>query len=248
MTRHRRYTILAVVAIAALLGLGACGDDDDGASTDTSTTTTTTAPSSTSTTEATTTTAAGGVTDEEAATIVWPDPAGDTTYDEPLAAAQGFAEELVGFGSDVVYSDFRQGDNRSGEIEIRPASNGPATTVLVRQMSDDHWYVLGAVSTEIDLTEPTASSAIDAPLHVAGTGRGFEGQLQVAVYERGSTTALGTGMVTAGSAGDMAAFEGDIEWSNPGGGWGSVVVTSTSGRDGGVWTAVAVPVGFIGGD
>lgn len=244
--------VLAIVLIVVLAG----DDDDEDVTTDSTTTTeqptsTTEEETTTSTTEATTTTTSttepGGLPDAEAANVVWPDPEGDLRYDEPMAAVEGFAEDLLGF-VDPMYSEFMAGDSRSGEVEVRRFADGPATTVAVRQMSDDAWYVLFAATSEVELSEPTAQTAIDTPLQVAGRSRSFEGQVRIAVYERGSTEPLGEGFVTGGSGEALEPFSGEIDWDNPGGGWGVVVASTEGGPDGTVLVATAIPVGFIGGD
>lgn len=248
--------VLAAVLAVVLIVVLASDDDEDVTTDDTTTTTTeqttpTTEDTTTSTTEETTAPASptepAGLPDAEAANVVWPDPAGDVGYDEPMAAVEGFAEELAGF-VDPAYSEFMQGDARSGEAEVRAQPEGPATTVAVRQMSDDAWYVLFAASSEVELTEPTAQTAIDTPLQVAGQARAFEGQVHIAVFERGSTEPLGEGFVTGGSGEALEPFTGEIDWDNPGGGWGVVVASTEGGPDGTTWAATAVPVGFIGGD
>lgn len=246
-----------IVLIVGIVALVLDDDDDDGeVVSDTTTTTaddedtTTTSESTTSTTAQSTSSTAETPTripDAEAVNVVWPAPDGDVRYEEAEAAVQSFAEDLVGFESPLLGA-YQAGDSRSGEIEVRAADDGPVTTVFVRQMSDDHWYVLGAATEGIELQEPIAGTAIDDPLLVSGRGRGFEGVLRVAVHDRTSGDVLGDGAVAAGSGPDLAAFDGEIAWDNPGGGWGVVVVSGASGEDGSVWDAVAVPVGFIGGD
>lgn len=248
--------LAAVLAVVLIIVLASDDDDEDVATDDTTTTEQTTSTTedetTTSTTEETTTTSTtttepAGLPDAEAANVVWPDPAGDVGYDEPMAAVEAFAEELLGF-VEPAYSEFMQGDSRSGEAEVRAQPEGPATTVAVRQMSDDAWYVLFAASSEVELTEPAAQTAIDTPLQVAGQSRSFEGQVRIAVFERGGTEPLGEGFVTGGSGEALEPFTGEVEWENPGGGWGVVVASTEGGPDGTTWAATAIPVGFIGGD
>ena len=242
-TTHRKRLVFGLIALAVVASLvaafAATSDDEE---------TTTAGSSSTTTTDGeTTTTARRSVSDEEAATIVWPDPRGELTYDDPSAAARGASETLLGF-RDPLYGELQPGDSRSGEIQVRPVPDGPVTTLLVRQMSDDHWYVIGATSPEIELDEPTAGSAIDHPLRVSGRATASEGQVRVAVHERGDDAPRGEGLVATNGTAELSPFVGEISWDNPGGGWGSVVVTTSNGADGAVWTAIAIPVGFIGGD
>lgn len=239
---------LAVIVVGALVLFGGEDDEDDGTAATTTEEVTTTTEEATTTTEeeATTTTAAGPISDEEAYTVVWPDPFGDLRYDDPLDAVEGYAEELVGF-DDPVYGELMEGDARSGEVEVRAVADGAVTTVLVRQMSDDNWYVLGSITPNIELDDPIPGTAIDHPLLLSGRANAFEGTVQVAVFERGDTEPLGEGFVT-GSMGELGPFSGEVAWDNPGGGWGVVLLYTLSMEDGSVWEAASIPVGFIGGD
>ena len=187
------------------------------------------------------------MTDAERPSIVWPDPDGSKTFDDGVAAARSFAVDLVGF-QDPILGELQQGDSRSGEVQVKALDTGPVTTVLVRQMSDDHWYVIGASTDDIQVQSPGAGIAIDNPLPTSGQARAFEGNVLVRVYQRGGTTPLGEGNVTGSGGPDLGPFSGSITWNNPGGGWGVVVYLTTSAADGRVWQATALPVGFIGGD
>ena len=179
--------------------------------------------------------------------MVWPFPERDLRYDDPVAAARGFAVDLVGF-DDPVVGEFREGDQRSGEVEVRALAPGAITTVIVRRLSDDHWWVLGAATPEIELDDPIPGTAIDDPLVLNGRARAFEGTVNVAVYSRAGTTPLGTGFVTGSGGPELGPFSGQIRWPNPGGGWGVVALYTTNADDGGIWQAMAIPVGFIGAD
>lgn len=185
----------------------------------------------------------GDLNEAEAANVVWPDPAGGVAYTEPLAAATGFAEDLAGF-TDPIISEFMQGDNRSGEFEVKAAANGPVTTVMVRQMSDNNWYTIGAATSEVDVSAPEAAATIESPVLVQGRARAFEGVVQVAVHRWGSSEPLGEGNVVGSGGPDLGPFTGEIDFEDPGTGRGSLVFTVASAKDGSVWVAAALPVGF----
>ena len=55
-------------------------------------------------------------------------------YHDP-AAPRGFAADSVGF-TDPMVEAFIRGDARSGVVEVRPVADGPATTVIVRQLRE----------------------------------------------------------------------------------------------------------------
>jgi hypothetical protein len=252
--QHRRgiiiATVVVVAALLAVLGVFLLRDDSDEVVGDASTTTTsspatTTASRGTDAPAATTTPTR--ITDGEASRAVWPDPDGTVRYNDPVDVARAFAEELAGF-TDPIVGDFMEGDSRSGEVEVRAARNGPVSTVLVRRFTDDTWWVLGSTTPDIELDDPVAGQAIDAPLQLSGRARAFEGTVQVEVFERGDTSPRGEGFVTGSGSDELGPFSGEVAWDNPGGGWGVVLLTTRGGEDDRVWQATAVPVGFIGGD
>jgi hypothetical protein len=234
---QRRHVIPILLVAGLLVPLAACGDDDDTATSESTTTTTTT------TTSTTTTTAVAS----SAGQVVWPPADGSVIYDDPVAAATGFATDLVGF-VDPVVGEFQQGDNRSGEVSVQAAANGPVTTVLVRQLGDDgSWSVLGAATEQIVPTTPAPGASVTSPVQLAGTSTAFEGTVQVAVHPRAAGDPLGTGFVTGGSMGEMGPFEGSLEFTAPGTADGAIVYTALSMENGQVWLAAVVPVAFTTG-
>jgi hypothetical protein len=84
---------VAIAVLAVLVALVVVADDDDDVSTSSSTTTPVSPTSGTTSTSTTTATPPAGDT----ASAVWPDPDGSVRYDDPAAAASGFATEFVGF-------------------------------------------------------------------------------------------------------------------------------------------------------
>ena len=133
---------------------------------------------------------------DDLAFVVWPFATGDRRYDDPVAVVRDFATELVGFDAPIL-GPFRQGDSRSGEVEIRAVANGPATTVLVRRFGpDDSWWVIGSLTADIEVDDPAPQSAIDDPLQLRGRARAFEDNVQVSVIADGDSRPIGEGFVT----------------------------------------------------
>jgi hypothetical protein len=247
---------VVAAVIAGVLAL--TGDDDEVATvapsstvagsttSEAETTTTTAAPSTTAapTTTAPPSTSSPTEPGQVEASAVWPLVASDVRYADPVEAARGFAEELVGF-TDPVLGEFQAGDSRSGEVEVRAREDGPVTTVLVRQLDDDDsWWVLGSQTADIQLDEPVSGSTIDNPLSLSGQALAFEGTVQVEVRGDESVSPVGEGFVTGSGGPDPGPFEGQIDWTNPDGGWGALVLYTMGGEDPVVWQATVVRIRF----
>jgi hypothetical protein len=250
--------VLAVLLLAAVVWiivlLNPPGGDDPGSpaspsATDSATpsataTATSSAPASPSASETSTEAPGTGDLDEaEAANVVWPHPAGPLLYDDPVDAATGFAEDLAGFSNPLV-GDFMQGDSRSGEIEVKAATDGPATTVLVRQMSDGNWYTIAATTPDIDVTRPAAGETVGSPIPLEGRARAFEGHVGVTVHGWDSAEPVGEGFVLGSGGPELGPFEGEVEFNAPGADRGALLFTIDSAKDGSVWAVAALPVGF----
>lgn len=238
MLTIRPLVIASCAAAAALLAAG-CGDDEAADTTTTEEAAATT--SAVDTTDATDTTDTGGAT-EDADVAVWPPVDGDVTYDDPIDAATGFATELIGF-TDPVVGGFRQGDTRSGEVEVQPRADGPTTTVFVRQLDGEDWSVVGAATANIVLGSPGTLDEITSPVTLSGRATAFEGTVQTAVSDADGER-LGEGFVTGGSFGELGPFEGELAFDAPSGANGSVVLFTVSARDGTVDEATAIAVRF----
>lgn len=250
-------TRAAAVLLAAALLLGACGSESDestGGSSTTSTkasTTTTTIDEESTTTSSpdsgsTSTTAKPGSSTtapaEDTSTAVFPAPGATTRYTDPVDVARAFATDYVGF-EDPMVSPYQAGDSRSGEVPVRPDPQGPVTTVFVRQLGDA-WYVLGAATDSIVLSEPAALATVSSPVSVAGQSTAFEATVQVQVRQDGTTEPLGEGFVMGGSMGDMGPFTGSIDIATPSASGGAVMLWTSSMENGEVWEATVVRVRF----
>jgi hypothetical protein len=211
--------------------------------------TTTEAPATATTISPTTTTAPPSTTETvtpapiDTSTAVFPSAASGARFADPAEAARAFAVEFVGF-TDPIVGEFLQGDARSGEIEVRPAADGPATTVFVRQLgSDGSWWVLGSATADITIDMPGAGDAVTSPLTVTGTALAFEGTVAVEVRQDGVREPLGTSFVTGG--GDVPRpFTGQVTFAAPETDHGALVLLTRSEEDGRVWQAAVLRLRF----
>lgn len=241
----RRWWYVAVIGVIALVALGVtlllvAGDDDPGGGpgggTSTSVTTSTTADPGSTTVPP----------EVDRSTAIWPNAGGEERFTDPVEAAEAFATVFLGFEAPVV-GDFQQGDTRSGEVEVRPVADGPVTTIVVRQLEDDAWYVLAANTADIEITSPSAGAAIQSPVTVAGSALAFEGTVQVEIRQDGEPGPIGEGFVTGG--GDvLRPFEGTIGFDPPTERFGALVLFERSGENGQVWRASAFRIRFEGGE
>jgi hypothetical protein len=238
-----------MVFVAAMLVLLFVTTRDEGSrtaptTTPSSRTTPTTASAETSV--PTTTGPSSTVAPSDATTAVWPFAEGTTRYADPVAAARGFAVDFVSF-TDPVVGGFRQGDTRSGEVDVQPRVGGPVATVLVRQLGrDGTWWVLGAATANIVLREPAAGALLSSPVRLRGASSAFEGTVSTQVRQDGAIKPLGSGFVTGGSGIELGSFDGTLAFSRPTAASGAVVLSTISSETGRVSEVTVVRVRFSG--
>jgi hypothetical protein len=232
----------AAAAVAVVVGVLAITRDDDKIRTAGTTSTTDGTTSSTDSTSSSTTTSAVPAT-VDPTTPVFPDPASSRRFDDPVAVARAFATDMVGF-SDPVLGSFAQGDSRSGEVEVRAFAQGQPTTVLVRQLEDDTWFVLGASVASIRLDTPAAGATIGSPQALAGAAQAFEGHVAVHLYVDGVNEQIGEAFVT-GRGDAMGDFTGELTFTLPAGAQhGVLVLVEPSAKDGATIAATVIRVHF----
>jgi len=178
-------------------------------------------------------------------TAVWPTAASSVRYRDPVAVARAFAIDYLRF-IDPVVGQFRQGDAHSGEVPIRTAveqaSLGPETTVIVRQMgADGSWWVLGAVTPNIRLTQPAALAMILSPVRLRGTSNAFEGTVQVSIRQDDVAKPLVESFLTGGSN-QLGPFDASFPFSAPTSRYGAVVLYTISSANGHVTEATVIRV------
>jgi hypothetical protein len=242
---NRNRLLLGVAAAAAVVALvvGALaltGDDDkriDAADTTTSEVTSTTAPTTTEST-----TAVVPATVDQAAPV-FPDPSTSRRFDDPVALTQAFASELLGF-RDPIIGAFAAGDSRSGEVEVWANPRGAPTTVVVRQLEDDTWFVLGAIVDSIRLDTPEPGATISSPQPLAGAAFAFEGHVAVRLFVDGVAEPIAETFVL-GRGDEMGDFSGELTFDLPAGAQhGVLVLFEPSAQDGSATAATVIRVHF----
>jgi hypothetical protein len=167
-------------------------------------------------------------------------------YKTPVSAARGFVIEYLHFVNPIV-GQFQQGDGRSGEVPVRTTvenkSLGPTTTVIVRQMNGA-WWVLGASTPNIKLTQPAALAQISSPVQVRGTSTAFEGTVNVSIRQDNVAKPLVDGIVMGGSNGQMGPFNASFTFAKPASSYGAIVLYTISPANGNVAEATVIRVRF----
>jgi Immunoglobulin-like domain of bacterial spore germination len=167
----------------------------------------------------------------------------ETTYTDPETAAREFALS-IGY-ADPVTGEFRAGDSRSGEVELRAADNTPPSVVFVRQLDDrGSWYVIGAATENIDVATPETLEVITSPLEVAGTALAFEGTVDVVLTADDQDDPLVESFVTGSGGPEPGPFEGSFEFESPDADGGALMFLSRSSEDGSVLEVTALRVFF----
>jgi hypothetical protein len=142
-----------------------------------------------------------------------------------------------------VVGELRQGDARSGEVDVRPMADGPVTTVLVRQLGDEsRWYVLGSATASIQLDSPAALEQISSPVRLRGRSTAFEANVNVEIRQDAEPSTLGAGFVMGGANGEMGPFDGTVAFARPTSELGSIVLRTYSMEDGSTWEASVLRV------
>lgn len=249
-TNRRRLLVgvgAAAAVVAVVIGILVVTADDDSQDLDVAGTSTTvdqtTSTLATSTTEATTPTTVVDPTVDPAVPI-WPRPDTSQRFDSPQAVARSFAVDLLGF-VDPVIGPFQAGDSRSGEVEVRSFADGRPTTVAVRQLEDDTWFVLAASVESIRLDQPAAGGTIASPLPLAGAASAFEGHIDVRLFADGVTEPIGETFVTGRGDGEMGDFTGELTFEVPDGvRHGVLVLFEPSAKDGSTIAATVLRVHF----
>jgi Immunoglobulin-like domain of bacterial spore germination len=252
--KHRRRAVVVGAGIAAAVALAVAvprlGDegridtiDDPGPTTTVVPPSTTTPPGSASTTVAP---PPPSIDIDE---VLWPDPARELTAD-PVEAVRGFVGGPLGL-SDPLLSPFRQTEPGAGEVDVfAQGESGQtvdrvASTVILRRLDGEHWFVTGAASPDVEIDTPEPLAIVSSPLDVAGRVRGYEGTVNVWMLDRfggdrvDSDPAFGTG----GSQ-ELEPFSTQVSYLATGTQRGALYAEADRGSSTGIPSFTVFPVRF----
>lgn len=172
----------------------------------------------------------------------------DDLYRDPARTAIEFMRRYGGMKAPVA-GEYRAGDPRSGEVEVKPKpTSNDVTTVAVRRAGTAGavWVVVAAMAKNIVLESPVALALINSPVLVSGKSSSFEGNVVVEVKEDGMGPGqfLGQMPVTGGSGAKLEPFQGRVSFRTPTKPAGAVVAFTESAEDGTVEQVSAVRIRF----
>ena len=220
----------AAAVVAIVIGVVVLTDDDDEPVSSDDTTTTTESTTTTSTTESTTTTTdvpgrrsrrAGVPGSDDVAAVRRPDVGGPRVRDR----GSGYTRP----GASASSSRATPGPARSSSGRF---AEGAPSVVLLRQLEDDAWYVIGVSTDSIRLTTPQIGDTLTSPQPLEGQAYAYEGNVQVRLYADGVQEPIGETIVTGRGDGVLGDFTGELEFTNDTGATHGVLVLNGDERRG----------------
>lgn len=205
---------VAAVLVALAFALGGCGDDEEEGPLATGTPTATAAP-----------------VDRQPA--LWPE---QGTDEEPERVALSFLGEFLGIAEPAL-SGFKEGEPGAGEIDVfRLGEDGEPldtvmTTLSMRELEPGRWFVTSAQSADIEIDSPEPLDEVGSAVAVSGRGRGFEGNVVLAIHRAFETEALAQEPVIAGSMADLEPFTASLSFTADPGAELALVATAPGGTE-----------------
>ena len=111
--------------------------------------------------------------------------------------------------------------------------------MIVRQI-DNAWWVLGAATANIKLTQPTALAKISSPVRLRGTSTAFEATVNVSIRQDDVAKPLVDGVLMGGSNGQMGPFDASFTFATPTSSYGAIVLYTISPANGHVAEATVI--------
>jgi hypothetical protein len=251
--KHRRRAIVAGAGIAAAVAVAVAvprlGDEDRIRVVDSPTTTIPTPPSTTIPGPSTPGQTSATVTPEgvDADQVLWPDPAGELTTD-PLDAVRGFLGRQLDI-SDPPLSPFRETEPGVGEVGVHARGESGqmldriASTVTLRRLDGEHWFVTAALSGDLEVDTPEPRATVSSPFTVSGRARGFEGTVNARVLDRFDGGGVESdSAVGSGGSDSLEPFSAEVSFVATGTQRGVLYAQTDSGVSNGIPSFTAFPV------
>jgi hypothetical protein len=159
------------------------------------------------------------VTDQLEQPAIWPSV--EVVFETPEAVAGDFVSQALGVSPTL--GEFRQGDARSGEIDVFSPGEGEdptpvfRSTLLLRQLgAEGGWFVLAAVNGDVSIATPESGDEVVAgPVTVQGVARGFEANVVVEAFVAGDAALLAQEITTAGALDTSEPYTVTLDLSGP---------------------------------
>ena len=252
--KHRRRAALAGAGIAAAVALAVAvprlGDEERIDIDSPGPTTTVVPPPSTTTppgSSSTTVPAAPATIDADQ--VLWPDPAGELTAD-PVDAVRGFLSGPLGI-SDPPLSPFRETEPGVGEVDVYARGEAGqtldrvASTVFLRRLDGEHWFVTGAASTDVEIDTPEPLATVSSPFTVSGRVLGYEGTVNVRMLDRFDGDGIESDpVVGTGGSQELGPFSVEVSFAATGTQRGVLYAQTDTGTSNGIPSFTAFPVRF----
>jgi Immunoglobulin-like domain of bacterial spore germination len=252
--KRRRRAVVAVAGIAAAVAVAVAvprlGDDgrvetfnEPGPTTSTEPPSTTNPPGSSSTTV---TPPAPSIDVDQ---VLWPNPAGELAAD-PVGAVRGFLSGPLGI-PDPPLSQFRETEPGVGEVNVFARGEAGqtldrvASTVTVRRLDGEHWFVTAAASGDVEIRTPERLATVSSPLDVSGRVRGYEGTVNVWMLDRfGGDRVDSDPAVGTGGSQELEPFSTEVSFVAHGTQRGALYAETDRGASNGIPSFTAFPVRF----
>ena len=158
----------------------------------------------------------------------------------PADAVQEFVD-FVGL-TDATLGEFKQGDSRSGEIDIDTKANPGTifdfpTTAFARLDANDNWVVIGAASEAIEVSVPASDASVSSPMRTVFDHNAMSAGVILEIWPDGADAPVVRETLTIGT-GVFALDTWDVEVEIPAGVSGPATLVYTSVFDGGGSTTV----------
>jgi hypothetical protein len=181
---------------------------------------------------------------------LWPNP-DVQRFTDPSEAALSFVEDYVGI-ADPPLSEFHADGPSDGTIDVFGRGESGQTlervvsTIVLRRLDGEHWFVTAAVSQDVTIDSPRPDGTLSSPVTVTGRGRGYEGTVVVVVRERFALDTLAERPTIAGCCDTLEPYSADLSFEPRTTSAGVILASTDAGGEPSISSFAAVGVRFGG--